>query len=241
MASESEQRGHPQYDEGEPVLTLREILRIIVSRLWVIVLVVVVFTGMAVGFSLTQTPTYEASVKVLVGQKQEEAAVSNLGSDVEGLQQLTMTITEAVDSRPVAEAVIDRLNLEMTPDGFLNNLEAQQIPETQFIQITYEDTNPERARLVANTTGEVLSNLVSEVSPDVYAVTASVWEPADTPEAPVSPNLKLNIFMALVVGVTSGLALAFLLEYLALGGKGIERDAEETEETSAWRPPTLQR
>jgi uncharacterized protein involved in exopolysaccharide biosynthesis len=50
-----------------------------------------------------------------------------------------------------------------------------------------------------------------------YAVTAKVWEWAQPPTHPVSPNITLNIFVALVVGVVFGIALAFLLESLSVG------------------------
>jgi capsular polysaccharide biosynthesis protein len=217
VTSKQVHRIDPRDDEGEQALSLGDIVRVILNRLWIIVLVVFLLVGLALGYTLAQTPTYEASVKVLVAQKQEEGSLSSLGSDVEGLQYLTKTFTQAVDTRPVAEVVIGRLNLEMTPDDLLKNLEAQHIPDTQFIQLNYEDSSPERAQLVANTTGQVLSDLVSKLSPDAYGVTATVWEPAETPSDPVSPNWGLNVFMALVVGVALGVMLAFLLEYLGGG------------------------
>src|SRR5215217_8245177 len=92
--------------ESEHVLPLKGIIRVVRRRLWVIALVVIVLTGITVGFTLMQTPTYEASTKILVGQKRETGDPTNLGSDVEGLQQLTRTLAEAVSSRPLAEAVI---------------------------------------------------------------------------------------------------------------------------------------
>ena len=215
---ESEHRARPQYDVGEDILSLREIISIILSRLWVIVLVVLVVVGVTVGFSFSQTPTYESSVKILVGQREEAGTSSTLGSDISGLQQLTKTLSVAVSSYPVAEAVTEQLNSDITPEELLENLEAQQIPETQFIQVTYSDPSPERARLVADTVGEVFSEQISEVSPRVYAVTATVWEPAEVPDEPVSPDLKVNILMALVVGLALGVGLAFLLEYAGAGG-----------------------
>jgi capsular polysaccharide biosynthesis protein len=217
VVAKSEQNSYSRYGEGEDVLSLREILRTVLSRLWVIVLVTLVLVGIAVGYTLVQTPMYEASIKILVGQRQEEGASPNLAGDVEGLQQLTKTLAEAVDSRLVAQAVIKQLNLKITPERFLENLEVQQIPETQFIQVNYKDSSPETASLIANTIGDVFSGLISEVSPDAHDVTATVWERAAVPDAPVSPNLALNISLALVLGLALGLGLVFLLEYLVTG------------------------
>ncbi len=211
--------GHPRVltdaAEGEYVLSLIDFLWVIWRRLWVILLMATVLTGAAVGFSLAQTPMYEASITILIGQERGSSAPGNLGSDVQGLQQLTQTMAEGVNSRPVAEAVIQQHNLRVTPEDFLEDyLSVEQINTTQFIQVDYRDSSSERARLVANTVGEVFSEQVSNVSPSANDVTATVWERADVPDRPVSPNLVLNIGLALVAGLMLGVGLAFLLEYL---------------------------
>jgi len=197
------------------MLSFGNLFRVVWKRLWVIVLVTVLLTGAAVGYSLGQTPIYEASIKILVGQEQRTSeAPSQLGSDVQGLQQLTLTVSEAVGTRPVAEAVIERLNLGLTPEEFLENLSVEQVSATQFIQVSYRDPDPERARRIANTIGEVFSEQVSEVSPSANAITATLWERAATPESPASPDVLLNALLALVLGLMLGVGLASLLEYL---------------------------
>jgi capsular polysaccharide biosynthesis protein len=170
--------------------------------------------GGAVGFSLLQVPVYEASIKVLVGQEQTDEAPGQLGSDVQGLQQLTQTMELAVDSRPVAEDVIQRLDLDTMPGDFLGNLSAEQLGATQFIEVTYRDTDPEVAQSVANTTGETFSEEISQVNPSTDTITATVWERAPVPDSPVSPSFLRNILLGLAVGLLLGVALAFLVEYL---------------------------
>jgi capsular polysaccharide biosynthesis protein len=68
-----------------------------------------------------------------------------LGSDIAGLQQLITTLVVAAVSRPVAEEVIQRLNLRSTPETLLEDLEAQEIPDSRYIQISYTDPSPHRA------------------------------------------------------------------------------------------------
>jgi capsular polysaccharide biosynthesis protein len=212
--------------ESRDTLSLQEIFRIISNRLWVIVIVVIVCVGMALGYSFTQTPMYETSSTILVGQRQQAGGTPNLGGDVSGLQQLTTTLVVAGDSRPVAQEVIQRLNLRTTPEALLEDLDVQQIPDSLYIQISYTDPSPNRAQMVADTAGEVLSKQISDVSPDVNGVTARVWESAVEPTAPVSPNIVLNCLLALAVGLVLGLGLAFLLEYLDAGADREERYAE---------------
>src|SRR5919107_264936 len=49
--------------------SVERVLQTLRKRMWTIVLVAVVTAGSALGFSLAQTPTYEASVQILIGQK----------------------------------------------------------------------------------------------------------------------------------------------------------------------------
>ena len=203
----------PQNEEH--VISLREPLQIIRRRIWLITLIAGLFVGAAIGFSLLQTPVYEAKIKILVGLQRDGGAVPvNLGSDIAGLQQITLTMAEAVDTRPVAEAVTDELNLQESPEDLLEDLSAQQMPNTQFIEVSYKDTKPRQAQRIVNRIGQEFSEQVSDVSPSANAVTATVWERAITPQAPISPKLLLNGLLALVVGGMLGLGLAFLLEHL---------------------------
>jgi capsular polysaccharide biosynthesis protein len=158
---------------------------------------------------------YEASIRILVGQEQGSSASGNLAGDIQGLQQLTQTMTEAVNSRPIAEAVIQQHDLQVTPEDFLtDSMSARQVAATQFIEVNYRDSSPQRAQQVANTIGEVFSEDVSNITPTTNAVTARVWEPAEVPDKPVSPNLPLNVSLALMVGLLLGLIMSLLLDYL---------------------------
>lgn len=198
-------------DEGEYIFSLADLLRIILRRLWVILLVAGVLTGVAVSFSLVQTPMYEASIKILVGQ---ERGTNEPSIPIYDLQQLTQTMAEGLNSRPVAEATIRQLGLRITPDEFLGNLSVEQVPNTQFIRVGYTDPSPERAQRVANTTGRIFSEQISEVSPMASAITATVWERAEQPDTPVSPDPVRNGLLALMLGLMLGVGLAFFLEYM---------------------------
>jgi capsular exopolysaccharide synthesis family protein len=199
--------------EDQYIVSLRDLFRIIRRRLWVVSLVATVLTGAVVGLSMAQTPVYEASTKILVGQERGVTIDPNYAM---GLQQLTQTMVGAVNSRPVAKAVIRQENLQMTTEEFLGHVSAEQEPNTQWIQVSYSDVSPERAQRLANAVGDVFSKRISEASPNAngIAITVTVWERAVVPDAPVSPNPVRNGLLALAVGLIIGVGLAFLLEYL---------------------------
>jgi capsular exopolysaccharide synthesis family protein len=197
---------------AEHGITGQDFLRVIQHRFWLIAFFALLLTGMSVAYSLYQTPVYEASLKIIVRQNTQ---TDTLGSDVDGLQRLTQTMTQAVQTRPIANGVIQELNLRVSPKDFLeNHLTAEAIYDTQFIEVSYLHANPEQARRIVNAVGAEFSEQVPDVSPTRNAVTATVWEPATTPDVPISPDPVRNGLLAFIIGGTLGVGLAFLLEYL---------------------------
>jgi capsular polysaccharide biosynthesis protein len=177
------------YAEVQRYFTLRDVLRFIRRRLWVVILVALVSVGAAVGLSLTQTPVYQASTKIKVDQEkgQGDQFSGNLAGNVEGLQQLVQTMLVEIEIRPVAEEVIRRLGLQTSPANILGNLTVEQIGSTQVIQLSYRDTDPERAQAIANAISEVSSERISEVSAGASNITATVLEPAWSPALRSAP------------------------------------------------------
>jgi len=164
--------------------------------------------------SLYQTPTYEAKVKMLVGQRStEDTNFVLLAGGVQALQDLTLTVADVADTMPVAKAIVEQLNMpEQSAGEMLRNMSAEPEPGTMFVDISYEDSDPKRAQLIANTIGEVVADKASEVSVGTYAITATVWQPATLPQNPVSPSPVRNMLVALA---TWGLLLGLLLPITA--------------------------
>jgi capsular polysaccharide biosynthesis protein len=167
--------------------------------------------------SLSQTPTYEASALLLVGESSPAQETGNGKIQLipnapapGGLQDLTHKMTMAIDTSPVAEGAIRRLGLRMKPAELLDRLSVEQDTGTSFIRLTYQDTDPQRARLIVNTVGEVSSGRIPLISAAGSNFTATVWEKATVPESPVSPHPWRNGVFTLVVGLMlcTGLTLA---------------------------------
>jgi non-specific protein-tyrosine kinase len=230
--------------------SLRDLFRIIRRWFWVIALVPALLMAATVGFTRAQVPAYEASAYMLVGQ--DGGFVQN-PTDAAALQDVTQTMAPAVRSSPVAEAAIEELNLQgqMSPPALLGSLRAEQVPDTQFVTVTFSDTDPRRAQQVANAVGNAFSERVAELQsanaenaakaveayerervwgPVPPVITATVWEQAPMPEVPVSPNTRTNYLLALVLGLMLGLGLAFLLEHL--WGFDNWRSPDEVEQVS---------
>lgn len=124
-------------------MELKEYFRIIKHWLWLLILGVVL--GGAGGYfaSSYQTPVYQASTRVMVMRPSQESA-----SDYTYLsgQQLTQTYVQLVTTQPVLDAASLELGYEVSRE----QVSVQQIRDTQVIQLTVEDKNPEHASQIAN-------------------------------------------------------------------------------------------
>ena len=161
MDNYAKQDSHAAADEDAYVLPIRDLFLIFRKRWWVVVLMMIALGGATVGYSLMQPPVYESSIKILVGKDGE---IAELPIDVGGLQDLTNTVAEAINSRPIAQAVIEQENLRTDPNTLLDNLEVVAIEETQFVAVSYRDSDPQRARRVADAVGDVFSTRFAEVN-----------------------------------------------------------------------------
>ena len=183
-----------------------------VRRFGTILLMTIVVTGSALGFSLAQTPIYQSSVQILVGQKSTDSA--NLSGDVSGLQDLTLTVANGATALPIAQAAVEKTKLSDQSAGeVLANMSAEPETGTMFVDVSYRSDDPREAQLTADALGQALSEKVSRVSLGDNAITASPWAPAPLPQAPISPDPLRNSLIAMLLGIILGVALAFLLEY----------------------------
>src|SRR5215203_1342906 len=203
------------------------------DRVFRVLVITVVLAAVGVtSASLQQAPTYEAYAQVWVDQKQGtgngKIQLLPNAPTPETLRALTQTVIHAIDSRPIAQEAIQRLGLQMEPAELLDNLTIEQVENTSFIVLTYEDTDPVRAQRIVNTVGQVSSELISERSAAGSNLTANVFEEAMVPECPVSPQPLRNGLLAAVFGVMLGIGLALLMEYLDHSW----RSPEEVEQVS---------
>jgi capsular polysaccharide biosynthesis protein len=222
--------------DAESVLSLSDVLRVVWKRLWLILIAMTVGVGLALAYSFSQTPQYEASVSILI--RPESGGLIEDPLDTGGLTAVTKSMNYAVRTAPVAEEVIRRLNLNTSASDVLGNLSSEAIPDTQFLVVRYRDSDPTRAQLMANTVGEAFSEMIADLRstdadsaadsdrPTRSPVSATVWEPAQVPVDPVSPQEGRNALLGLLVGAILGVGLVFLVEYL----DGSWRSTEEAEQ-----------
>jgi capsular polysaccharide biosynthesis protein len=197
----------------EETISLRELMDTLKKRISLILfitLTAVIVSG-GVSFFLL-TPVYQSSTQLLVNQSKSEQPAYNPG-EIQTNLQLMKTYNVIIKSPTILEKVINDLNLNMTVSQLNSKITVGSEGESQVINLSVQDTDPQKAAEIANKTASVFQNEI----PDIMNVdNVSILAKAEVGEtqSPIKPKPVLNIAIAAVVGLMIGVGLAFLLEFL---------------------------
>jgi uncharacterized protein involved in exopolysaccharide biosynthesis len=113
---------------------------------------------------LQKPPVYKASAELVASLKVEEQDASGtqlIRPIIVGMERREAAL---VHSRPVAEETIQRLGLRMEPGDLLENLTVERVGRIAVIELSYKDTDRQRAQKIVYTVGEVASERMSILS-----------------------------------------------------------------------------
>ena len=196
----------------EETIDLKEYFGIIKKRFWIIALiatVAVVISG-AISFFVLQ-PVYQAKSTLIVNTEKTAESTTVSNDQLSVTQKLAVTYGEIIKSRAVIEPVITNLKLDATYEQVAGQITVSPVKDTQIISISVEDTNPNKARDIANEIPKVFKKEAKRIT---KANSVEVIDKAILPKAPIKPNKVMNVAIAAVLGVMIGLFVIFLIEYL---------------------------
>jgi len=196
----------------EETIDLREYFGIIKKRFWIIALLAIVsavVSGVISFFMLN--PVYEAKSTLIVNTDKQIETQTVTGDQINVTQKLAITYGEIIKSRVVLDDVIKNLNLDTTYETLSGQITVSPVKDTQIISISVQDTNPKKARDIAN---QIPSVFTKEAKRITKANDVQVIDKAILPKNPIKPNKVMNVLIAFVLGTMIGLFIVFLLEYL---------------------------
>jgi succinoglycan biosynthesis transport protein ExoP len=137
-------------------MELRDYLKVIQSRMRLIVLSVIVITLAAFAYTATQKPAYEGVALVIVTQ--QDAGVTILGTPQPDQpytgRDIVQTQVEVINSPRIASQVIETLGLHESVSSLLNRVVASADTGTNNIAIVAIDPTPAGAARVADAFAE---------------------------------------------------------------------------------------
>ena len=195
----------------EQVIRLDELFEALKKRWLRILSITLIATILSAALSFfVIKPQYEASTKVFIG-KDESDSQAYSQNDVLMYQKLMKTYSEAIKTKDLISRGLKGTSLNLEPNEVLNNLTVVTVADTQILQIKYKSKNPQEAKAIIEGVSDEFIKTSKELVPNGNI---KVIEAVELPENPVSPNKKMNIAIAFLLGLMVGVGLAFLLEFL---------------------------
>jgi receptor protein-tyrosine kinase len=189
---------------------------IIARRNWLVILICLIAVPVvAFAYSKSQTKEYTAATTVLFGEDAPQvepgrAAATNLA---------------LATSEEVKVDTAEALGEGITPGEVGAMISAGPVGESDLIEISATDPNPDYAAHVANTYAREFIQFREDKShpSEGKADTVRVAQPATAPSEPSSPKTTRNVALGIVLGIVLAIAFALLREQF-------DRRIKETEE-----------
>ncbi|MFP3389939.1 YveK family protein [Brevibacillus sp. SIMBA_040] len=157
-------------------------------------------------------PTYEATATMLV--KPQELDKQDLYNSILSNQQLIKTYSGLIQTRKIAQDVIRKLDLSITPEDLLKQLEVKTSNISFIITVTYTDPNPLHAVQIVN---EISRSFSQNINLFMNIDNVMIVDEAEYKEGtlPVSPKPYLNMAAAFCAGLFMVVFLIILIETIS--------------------------
>lgn len=196
-------------NEEEVTIDLLELLRLLWSKAWLLVLLTVLGGAAAIGITAGLiTPTYESTTKVYVMNRQDDKALTY--SDLQTGTQLTKDYSVLVTSRPVIEETIETLGLNKTYEEAVNMIKVSSQTDTRILVITVTSTSPQVAQMMADQVRDSAAKHIKEV---MGIEEVNTVEAANYPDRTAGPSYKKNLVIGCLVGFVLAAAIV-IFRYL---------------------------
>jgi capsular polysaccharide biosynthesis protein len=193
-------------------MELGDYVRILRRKGWIILVVAVLTALAAFGFSEMQTEVYKSTLNLLVRPSRTDFGQS------QAAKELLKTYEAWLYSSYRAQAVIDELQLDMTAQELLGDVEVASDNFSFMVSLAVENTDPNLANDIARTWGNQLIQWQIQENDKNRQEDRITIEFRDDPQVGLDrPNTKINTLAAFVFGALIGVILIFLLEWLESG------------------------
>lgn len=203
-------------------MQLKDYARVLWKRGWIIIVLAILAAGSAYVFSKVQTPIFKSTVTLSTVPSRP----SDYGQTL-AIKNLLRLYVQQMQSPILTQQVIDKLQLDVTPQKFVSQIYFNADESTLTITLEARHPLPDVAAKMARTLAEVfvsyhnqenlqidqrdrvLVNIINATSPEIF-----------------SPKTSINTLAGAVLGALLGLVIIFVLEWLE---SDIIRAAEDLE------------
>jgi capsular polysaccharide biosynthesis protein len=188
-------------------MELRDYLRILRKRGWIIILTTVLTAAAAWGFSQMQMVEYKSTISVFVRPQRID------NGTLLATKQILRGFVRYIDSLNFSQRVINQLALDMKPDTLKGKVTIASKDEDYIIQIDVVDTDPAQSERVAL---EWANQFVQWRDQDNLKQRKEDRVDANIVQNPTTgkfrPQTTLNVVAGAIIGFLLGIGIVFFLE-----------------------------
>lgn len=192
-------------------INLGEFLDSVIKRKYIVITVVILSAAISAIFSyFVIQPVYESEVTVIADKKGDSSGQTVQYNDVMMYQNLIKTYANIGKSDAVYTEAVKQLNDSISADKLKSSISITPITDTQLLTISAKGKNPEEALGIVTAVSESFIKVANKVFP---AGDVRIVDKGRLPEAPKSPQKRLNIVLGLLIGIIISLTIVVLLNY----------------------------
>jgi len=193
-------------------MELKDYLRILRKRGWIILMVGIFTAAAAYGFSQLQTVEYKSSIQISVTPDRLD------NGTLLATKQILRGFVAYINSVNFAQDVLNRLKMDMLPQTLKDKVTIASKDEDYLIQIDVVHTDGNEANDIANTWAQAFvewrqQKNTTQLKQD--RVSAAVIQPATYGK--FRPQTTLNTVAGGVIGLMLGTLIVFFLESIEVG------------------------
>jgi capsular polysaccharide biosynthesis protein len=193
-------------------LTIIDILFILKKHLKIILACTVVFGLLSfIVSAFIIHPKYQSNASLIVNAKQSADKTVITISDLQLSQILVDTYTLIMKSTPVMEKIKNDLNLSVSTNALTNSISISGVGTTEIIQITVTNNDPVLAQ---NISSDLIKFGPEQIVKTMNTGSIGIISDASYSNIPVSPNIPLYVFIAVLIGIGGSFAYAIISELL---------------------------
>ena len=197
-------------------MDLRDYLRAVRKRWWMVVGATTVAVGVAIAVTLLTPPKYAASVTFFISTRGTEVTQAFQGGQF--AQQRVKSYVDVLTSNRLAQAIVAGGPINLDAETVQTEISAQVVPDTVLVEATVTDGDRARALQLAQSLAAEFPALIAklETPPGSKTPTVGVQIIAEPrlAEAPVSPQPLRNVGLSVALGLIVGVGAAALRESL---------------------------
>ena len=183
------------------------LLRVLLSRIWLIAIAAVVLgIGAFVFSAFVLNKQYQSTAQMYIISRQNEGTTTY--SDLQTSTQLVKDYKVLVTSRPVLEQVIGNLGLDMTTGQLENCITVSSATDSRVLTLAVTSSDPYMSKMIVDSLADVSAERICSV---MQLDSANIFEYGNIPTSPASPSVKKYTMIGILLGIVLSSAVIIII------------------------------